>query len=229
MWEPKNKSDKLEDLMAEGTVSPDIFYDPNVHFPTLSKEERTKAVRKDKNAKKKALLTLLEGFSPKPMRDHPSVYEVKAPVHEFIKWAKSKDVGDVFLMPVKNAVNLDNKRLKNWCKTNQVVTMKIELVSIKKYKKFKNTSMDIWSVKASSYKIAYRKIKTYFNKYYAQDYTGRIIGYSIFDTDTLDRIKHGSVQALWSDTYCLLDTILNNDDFTQRVKENEFWGLPLTL
>jgi hypothetical protein len=172
IWEPKNKSDKIQDLMAEGNVCPDILYDPIEQFPTLSKEERTKAVRKDKNAKKKAVLRLLEGFSPKPMVDHPYRYEIKAPVREFIKLAKQKDVGDVFLMHVKNALKPAEIKFKNWCKTNQIIIMQVQLIRKVKSRIFNNISFAIWSVKASNYKIAYRKIKTYFNKYYAQDYTG---------------------------------------------------------
>jgi len=228
-WKPINKGDKIENLMAEGTVIPNIFYDPNEQFPNLSIAERAKEVRKDKRAKKKAVLKLLENFPHEPLPDHSFAYQLNAPVKEFIKWAKCDEVGSVFLMIVENAIDLGQVNLDEWEKTNMIISLKVELVSNIKTRKFKNTTMEIWSVKAPNYIVAHQKIKDFFNSHYKKDFTGRIIGYSINDIDELDMVKSGHVQALWSDTNCQIDMIVKNNDYKQRIKENKYWGLPLTL
>ena len=223
-WKSKNNSVKLETLIAEALIGPTPYNNLNKNFLIKNSTERKQIIKKDNEEKRKELLELIKNFSHKPHPLYPkgNLFEVKATVADFKKLANNKIVGDIYLLYVKNAINLRRIRDKEWAKTKMVSLVKVELVEKgrKNISKYRHT--EIWIVKNNSYKNLRNKIQKHFNQYYSNDFTGKIIDYTIDDMDNIQSfVKNGGVISLWEQNYKIIDKTA--------LKENRFWNLSLTL
>ncbi len=223
-WKSKDDSIKLESLIATATFNALPFDDSNKEFQLKSAKEKRVILKKYDNESVKQLVELIKKFPNKPHPLHPTIglYNVTATIGELIKLAKSKIVGYAFIWDVKNAININSLRHKEWTRTKKVDLVKVELVVKGKKNIAKNRHIEIWMVKANSFKNMRTKVQNHFNQNYSNDFTGRIIDYHITDIDEIQNVlTKGDTTTIYSEQHRLIDK--------QDLKENKFMNLSLTL